>query len=350
MKRIISAAACICLVAGNLCDAASKRRPAKARSEKAAGMVREITSRSEFDKALKSGKPVVVKFYATWCPNCTTFKPTFEAAAARHDGITFLAGDIDKKAIDKLSDEYGVEELPGTIFFDAEGKKVAHHKGSLSDDELDAALAAIAGKMIAEEPAEAPEEPAVSEEVLVVEDILPSGESAILEMGRKADMSDGVVAEEMIEVTPKETIVEVTEEAAPANESKARELSSYTEYEELVKANPVVVAKLSATWCGPCRMMEAPFAKVGEQMKDKAVFVEIDIDNPEFMPLAKDHASSGIPALIFVKDGVVIDSSTGGKSEPSIVSFVNKNMNGARSEKKAMPSKTKMMRGKPAKK
>ena len=347
MKRIICAVACICLVAGNLCDAASKRRSGKARSEKAAGMVREITSRSEFDKALKSGKPVVVKFYATWCPNCTAFKPTFEAAAARHDGIMFLAGDIDKKAMDKLSDEYGVEELPGTIFFTAEGKKVAHHKGSLSEDELDAALAEISGKMITEEPEEMP---AISEEIMIVEDILPSGESAMLGMGKMVDMNEGIALEEMMEMTPQETVVEVMEEAAPSTESKARELTSYAEYEELVKANPVVVAKLSATWCGPCRMMEAPFAKVGEQMKDKAVFVEIDIDNPEFMPLAQKYASSGIPALIFVKDGEVIDSSTGGKSEPSIVSFVNKNMNGARSEKKVMPSKTKMMRGKPAKK
>jgi len=312
-------------------------------------MVREITSRSEFNKALKSGKPVVVKFYATWCPNCTSFKPTFEAAAARHDGITFLAGDIDKKAMDTLSDEYGVEELPGTIFFDAEGKKVAHHKGSLSEDELDAALLEISGKMVASEP-DMPQEPSGSEEVMIVEDILPSGESAVLDMGKMVDMNDTIFAEEMIEITPKETIIEMAEEDSAATESKARELSSIAEYEELIQANPVVVAKLSATWCGPCRMMEAPFAKVGEQMKDKAVFVEIDIDNPEFMPLAKDHASSGIPALIFVKNGEVIDSSTGGTSEPSIVSFVNKNMNGARSEKKVMPSKTKMMRGKPAKK
>lgn len=349
MKRIISAVACICLVAGNLCEGAAKRRSGKARSEKAAGMVREITTRSEFDKALKAGKPVVIKFYATWCPNCTSFKPTFEAAAARHDGITFLAGDIDKKAMDKLSDEYGVEELPGILFFSAEGKKIAHHKGSLSEDELDTALAEISGKMIVKEPEEMVQGASGSEEVLVLEDILPSGESAILEMGRMVDIHEDLIPEEMVEIIPQETIVEVTEETS-VDESKARDLTSYAEYEELIQSNPVVVAKLSASWCGPCRTMEAPFAKVGKQMKEKAVFVEIDIDNPEFMPLAKKYASTGIPALIFVKDGEVIDSSTGGKTEPLIISFVNKNMNGARSEKKVLPSKTKMMRGKPVKK
>jgi thioredoxin-like negative regulator of GroEL len=344
MKRILYAILPICLAVETASSAAVKRRPVQARSEKSMGTVREITTKKQLDTALKKGTPVVIKFYATWCPNCTEFAPIFEAAAARHDGITFLAGDIDKKAINKLSDEYTVEELPGIIFFNAEGKKASQHTGTLSEEELDAALAEISGKII-------PEEPFTTEDITILEEILPSGESALLEMEKMIDTDAMSETEEIIALSPQQDTVKIMEDSASFSESKARELSSYGEYEELVKANPVVVAKLSATWCGPCRMMEAPFAKVGEQMKDRAVFVEIDIDNPEFMSLAKDHASSGIPAILYIKDGNVIDSSTGGKSEQSIIAFVNKNMNGGmRSEKKALPSSTKMMRGKPVKK
>ena len=35
----------------------------------------------EFDsKVLKNNKKTVVLFYATWCPYCANFKPTFESA------------------------------------------------------------------------------------------------------------------------------------------------------------------------------------------------------------------------------------------------------------------------------
>jgi len=41
----------------------------------------EHTTPEEFDsKVLKNGQKTLVLFYASWCPYCANFKPTFEAA------------------------------------------------------------------------------------------------------------------------------------------------------------------------------------------------------------------------------------------------------------------------------
>lgn len=302
------------------CDAASKKRT-RTRSEKSSGAVREITSREQFDEALGSGKSVVIKFYADWCPHCTEFAPKFEAAAVRNSDATFLAGNVDTKAMDKLSDEFGVEELPGVIFLKADGTIVAQHSGVLSDDEIDHSVSMAITKMKpTEQPVVAPE-PAPQEMIIVGEEgPMPTGDSA----------------------------TKPAKVAEPTSSGSVPELSSRAEYDEIVKNNPMVVGKLSAEWCGPCQMMKEPFEKVAAQYAGKAKFVEINIDNPDFKQLAMEHASSGIPTMIFVKNGEVIDATTGGKPEKLIVKFVEKHINGGgmREEKKVTRTTT-MVRGKP---
>jgi peroxiredoxin len=88
------------------------------------------------------GKPVVLNFWATWCPPCRAELPELEAAAERHDGEIVIAGVNQAEATDQVrefaeamdlgfvipldvdaqvSREYGARSLPTTFFIDREG-------------------------------------------------------------------------------------------------------------------------------------------------------------------------------------------------------------------------------------
>ena len=58
-------------------------------------MVRAIGSASEFDALVRSKKPVLVKFCATWCGSCRRFVPTYEALPTQYPSVEFATVDVD---------------------------------------------------------------------------------------------------------------------------------------------------------------------------------------------------------------------------------------------------------------
>jgi len=88
------------------------------------------------------GKPVVLNFWATWCPPCRAELPELQSAAARYDGEIVLAGvnqaeaetavaafahdlginfPIPLDAQARVSRLYGARSLPTTFFIDRQG-------------------------------------------------------------------------------------------------------------------------------------------------------------------------------------------------------------------------------------
>ncbi len=110
------------------------------------------------------GQPVMVNFWATWCPPCRVELPDFEQAYQEYqdEGLVILALNQDEPAslvetyfhVDNdfsftpLLDErstisrgYGVNSYPTTIFVDAAGVVTAVHRGLLVPEQLEAYLA-----------------------------------------------------------------------------------------------------------------------------------------------------------------------------------------------------------------
>jgi thiol-disulfide isomerase/thioredoxin len=114
------------------------------------------------------GRPVVMNFFAAWCPPCREELPTLSAAQRRVGGnVAFLGIDVadsNSAALDlvkasgvtyplgtdpdyKIADSlYHLRGLPSTVFIDAKGNIAATVLGQLSPGVLNQRLTALTGR------------------------------------------------------------------------------------------------------------------------------------------------------------------------------------------------------------
>ena len=71
------------------------------------------------------------------------------------------------------------------------------------------------------------------------------------------------------------------------------------QFNEEIKTG-ITVAKFFATWCGPCKMQTPIVEQIEAEMKEKANFIEIDIDQ-----------SPDVPTIIIFKNGQKVDQIVG---------------------------------------
>ncbi len=82
----------------------------------------EHTTPEEFDaKVLSSNKKTLVLFYASWCPYCANFKPTFESS--KTDSMNKIGALVDEDE-NPLWDRFNIQAVPTMIAFE-NGKIIA---------------------------------------------------------------------------------------------------------------------------------------------------------------------------------------------------------------------------------
>lgn len=70
---------------------------------------------------IKSAKPMVVDFYATWCGPCKELAPILDEIEQHHKGdVIFERIDIDQKP--ELAQEFNIEAIPMLMFITPEGE------------------------------------------------------------------------------------------------------------------------------------------------------------------------------------------------------------------------------------
>jgi thioredoxin 1 len=82
------------------------------------------------------------------------------------------------------------------------------------------------------------------------------------------------------------------------------------EYErEVLQSELPVVVDFYASWCGPCRMMAPLLDALGAKFAGRVKFVKVNVE--EAPSIAASYNISGVPTLLFIKDGRVVDGMVG---------------------------------------
>ena len=97
-----------------------------------------VTEDSFEETVLKNTLPVMVDFWAEWCPPCKMIGPILEEIAGEYDG-TAVVSKVNVDENPSLAQKYGVRSIPTILFF-KDGEIKDQVVGALPKDQFKARL------------------------------------------------------------------------------------------------------------------------------------------------------------------------------------------------------------------
>jgi thioredoxin 1 len=96
--------------------------------------VRTFTDQNFEDEVLRAREPVLVDFWATWCPPCRIIAPFVEAVAEEFVGRARV-GKLDVDQNPAVAERYGITGIPTLLLF-KDGQVVEQRVGALPKAEI----------------------------------------------------------------------------------------------------------------------------------------------------------------------------------------------------------------------
>ena len=78
--------------------------------------IQHVTDDTFEELVLRNERPVIVDFWATWCPPCRKVAPELESLAAKYEGVIVVVK-VDVDASPMLSAAFGIQSIPTIAFF-----------------------------------------------------------------------------------------------------------------------------------------------------------------------------------------------------------------------------------------
>ena len=94
----------------------------------------EVNIENFDSEVIKSDKPVVVDFFATWCGPCKRMKPNLEQFASATEDVKVVLADVD--GLQDILPDYDIVSVPTIVLFN-EGKEVRRKSGYMSAEDLE---------------------------------------------------------------------------------------------------------------------------------------------------------------------------------------------------------------------
>jgi thioredoxin 1 len=85
---------------------------------------------------------------------------------------------------------------------------------------------------------------------------------------------------------------------------------------------PLFILDCWAEWCGPCRTIAPVLEEMAKELKGKAVFGKLNVD--ENMQTANKYRISAIPTLLIFKNGKLLDKLVGAYPKATLAGKIQK--------------------------
>ena len=106
--------------------------------------------------------------------------------------------------------------------------------------------------------------------------------------------------------------------------STATFIQDETEFDSLLASESLLVVDCTATWCGPCKLVAPLMDQLAEEYSDRVKVFKLDLDANK--SVAKRFGIRSIPAVMFFKQGELIETLVGVKPYEEFSSAVGRSL------------------------
>lgn len=85
--------------------------------------MQSIQNKETFEELISQAEPVIIKFFADWCPDCTRMNMFIDEIIEEYDQYKWY--ELNKDELPEIADRYDVMGIPSLLIFQ-DGEKRSH--------------------------------------------------------------------------------------------------------------------------------------------------------------------------------------------------------------------------------